>query len=178
MNYSGFLLLLLQAVSPQPAPGLPDSPGVYFQQVGPTWKKVEPASLADTRTKGMDLFIQTGGFFSPNMTIVYKGSRAPTQISLPRPTFYVRRLGSPRDVILVQLTPKKDSRTLQTSANEVASDNKGGFNRKEIQSATVTAHAEDLFSITPDKDLKPGEYLLLLSLTDAGFDFSITLPKK
>ncbi len=179
MNYLGFLLLLLmQAAKPAPAPDIPASAGVYLRSGDSQWTRIEPASLADTRTKGLELFLQTGGFYNPDMTIVYRGARAPLQIPVSRPTFYVRGIGSARDVIIVQVTSRKDSRTLQTSASAVAADNKGGFRKKEIQSTMVTVYADDSFSITPDKDLKSGEYLLLLSLTHVGFDFGIILPKK
>jgi hypothetical protein len=177
MNYLGFLLLLLLQAA-KPAPDIPASAGVYFRSGDSQWIRIEPAFLADTRTKGLELFIQTGGFYNPDMTIVYRGARAPLQIPLSRPTFYVRGIGSAQDAIIVQLTSRKDSRTLQTSASAVASDNKGGFRKKEIQSTTVTVHADDSFSITPDNDLRSGEYLLLLSLTHAGFDFGIAPPKK
>ena len=177
MSYAGFLvLLLLQAA--KPAPDIPASPGVYVRAVDSQWIRIEPASLVDTQTKGVDLFIQTDGFYSPEMTIVYRGAAAPLRLSVARPTFYVRGIGSPSNAIMVQLTRRKDSRTLQTSASAVATDNKGGFRKKEIQSATVTTYTDDTFSVTPDRDLKPGEYLLLLSLTHAGFDFGISLPKK
>jgi hypothetical protein len=179
MGYlSFFLLLLLQAAKPAPAPDIPASPGVHLRSGDSQWIRIEPASLVDTRTKGMDLFLQTGGFYNPDMTIVYRGARAPMQISEPRPTFYVRGIGSARDAIIVQLTGRKDSRTLQTSASAVAADNKGGFRKKEIQSLTGTVYADDSFSITPDRDLKSGEYLLLLSLTNVGFDFGINTPRK
>ena len=177
MSHLGFLLLLLLQAA-KPAPAIPASPGVYLRSGDAQWIKIEPASLADTQTRGMDLFILTDGLYSPEMTIVYRGAAAPLQLSVPRPTFYVRGIGSPGNAVMVQLTRRKDSRTVQTSASAVASDNKGGFRKKEIQSATVTAFADDAFSVTPDNDLKPGEYLLLLSLTHPGFDFGIAGPKK
>jgi hypothetical protein len=177
MIYADFLLLLLLQAA-NAAPAIPASPGVYFRSGDSQWVKIESASLADTRTKGLELFLETGGLYSPDMTIIYQGARAPMQLTVLRPTLYVRGIGSPSDAIMVQLTRRKDSRTLQTSASAVASDNKGGFRKKEIQSATVTVFADDAFSVTPDKDLKPGEYLLLLSLTHPGFDFGITPPKK
>jgi hypothetical protein len=175
MNFPGFLLLLLLQAA-KPAPDIPASPGAYLRSGDSQWTRIEPASLADTRTKGMDLFLQTGGFYNPDITIVFRGARAPLQISVPRPTFYIRGIGSARDALIVQVTSRKDSRTLQTSASAVATDNKGGFRKKEIQSATVTIYADDSFSIEPDKDLKSGEYLLLLSLTHVGFDFGILPP--
>ena len=177
MDHLLFLLLLWPQVA-NAAPDIPALPGVYLRSGDLQWIRVEPASLADTRTKGLELFLEAGGIERPDITIVYRGARAPMQLSVPRPTLYVRGIGSPADAVMVQLTRRKDSRTLQTSASAVASDNKGGFRKKEIQSATVTVFADDAFSVTPDKDLKPGEYLLLLSLTHPGFDFGITPPKK
>jgi len=165
--------LLTQAAQPAPPPDLPAAPGVYHRQDGARWAMIAPAVIADTKTKGMSLFLETGGFYNPDLTVIYRGTRAPTQIPETRPVFYVRAVGSAKDAVIVRLTGKKDSRTLQTSAASAGTDNKGGFVKKDIRNVTVTVFSDNSFAITPDDPLKPGEYLLLLGLAHAGFDFGV-----
>jgi hypothetical protein len=167
------LCLLTQTAQPAPPSDLPAAPGVYHRQDGARWAVIEPAVIADTKTKGMDLFLETGGFYSPDLTVIYQGAQAPTPIPETRPVFYVRGIGSAKDAVIVLLTRKKDSRTLQTSAAAAASDNKGGFVKKDIRNVTVTVFSDNSFAVTPDDPLKPGEYLLLLGLAHAGFDFGV-----
>jgi hypothetical protein len=178
MSYLGLLLILaVQAAKPVPAPDMPAGPGVYVRQVDSHWAKIEPASLADTKSNGLGLFIESGGFYSPNMTVVYKGARAPAQIAVARPTFFVRGVGSAGEVTMVLLTRKRDTRTLETSAADASADNKGGFRKRDLQGVTAMEYADGSYSITPDHDLKSGEYLLLLGLAYAGYDFGVIQAK-
>jgi len=167
------LCFLMQAAKPAPVPGMPAAAGVYCRQADAKWIKLEPPTLADQKTKGMGLFIETSGLSNLGMTAVYKGAHAPTQISDPRPTFYVRGTGSEKDVMIVQLTQKKDARTIRTSTSAASVDNKGGFSRGEIRKVTCTVYSDDSFSVQPEEDLQPGEYLLVFNYATVGFDFGI-----
>ena len=174
------LLLVLVAQTEKAAlpPGMPTVPGVYCRQGDLPWTKMESAAVSDMKTKGMDSFIRTDGYMNLNMTIIYAGSRAPLQITAPRPAFYVRGLGFAKDAVIAQLSRAKDSRTLQTVSSAGGVDNKLGVKKSELRSSTVTVYADDSFSIVPDEDLKPGEYILLFGNANTGYDFAITTPKR
>jgi len=167
------LFLLVQAAKPAPVPGIPAPAGIYYRQADGKWIKLEPPLMADMKTKGMGLFIETAGLSGLGMTAVYRGAHAPVQISDPRPTFYIRGTGSEKDTMIVQLTQKKDSRTLRTSTSSATVDNKGGFSRGEIRKVTCTVYSDGSFSVQPEEDLKSGEYLLVFGYATAGFDFGI-----
>jgi hypothetical protein len=168
------LCLMLQTPKAAPIAGMPAASGIYFRQSEAKWVKLESAAMADMKTKGMGLFVATDGLSNLGMTAVYQGARARVQISNPRPVFYVRGVGSPRDAMIVQLTQKKDSRTIQASSSASTVENKGGFKREEIRKVTVTAFSDDSFSVSPIDELKPGEYLLVFGYAGTGFDFGIT----
>jgi len=174
MKFVGLVfVLLVQAAKPAPPADLPAGPGVFCRQDASPWVRLEPAVITDTQSKGMDLFLQTGGFYNPDLTLVYKGPRARLQLSALRPVFFVRGAGSARDAAIVALTRRKDTRTLQTSAAAVTVDNKVGISRKHLRRTALTVYSDDSFTVSPDEDLKPGEYVLLLGLSNAGFDFGI-----
>ncbi len=172
------VVFLLQAAKPAPVPGLPAPDGVYYLQGDGKWFKLDKPVAAKSKTKGMGLFIETDGLANVNMTTVYYGAEASLEISTPRPTLYVRGAGSPQDAVIVQLLRKKDSRVLQTSKEAATVENKGGFKKAEIHKVTATAYSDDSFSVTPDNDLKPGEYLLVFSNSGSAFEFGVTAAKK
>jgi hypothetical protein len=41
---------------------------------------------------------------------------------------------------------------------------------------TVTVYKDDSFSVTPEQNLQPGEYLLVFGHANTGFDFGIAKP--
>jgi hypothetical protein len=168
------LCFLLQTPRPSPVPGMPAASGVYFRQDESKWLQLEHAAMAEMKTKGMGLFVATDGLSSLGMTTVYQGSKAPVQISSLHPVFYVRSVGSPQDAMIVQLTQKKDTRTIQASTSASTLENKGGFKKEAVRKVAVTVYSDNSFSVTPIEELKPGEYLLVFGYADAGFDFGIT----
>jgi len=169
---------LPQEPKPAPPPGIPGAAGVYYLQGPGKWVKVDPAFVDDSKAKGMNTFIQTDGLSGLTMSYVYLGVSAPLQIAARRPTFYVRDIGSPGDAQIVQLTPRKENRSVQTASTEVSVGNRGGFKRGEIRPVTIAALSDGSFSIVPVGELKPGEYLLALGTAVTGFDFGITPTKK
>jgi hypothetical protein len=174
MSYLSLLLfLLMQTAKYPPVAGMPAAAGVYYRQAYAKWIKLEPAPMADMKTKGMGRFIETDGLSNLGMTVVFKGAAASMQISTPQPTFYVRGVGSAKDAIIIQLTRREDSRTIQASSSAASVGNKGGFKKEDIRRVTVIAYSDDSFSATPDEDLKAGEYLLAFAYATAGFDFGI-----
>ena len=139
---------------------------------------MESAAVSDMKTKGMNSFILTDGYMNLNMTIIYTGSRAPLQITTPRPAFYARGAGFAQDAVIAQLSRAKDSRTLQTVSSAGGAGNKLGVRKNELRNSTVTVYADDSFSIVPDEDLKPGEYMLLFGNANTGYDFGVITPRK
>ncbi len=172
------LLLLMQAAKPAPVPGMPAAAGVYFRQDDAQWIKLEPAAMADMRSKGMGDFLDTAGYHNLDVTVTYQGVQAKMQIAAQRPIFYVRGVGSAKEATVVHLTRKKDNRTVKTVSSAATTENKGGFTTEEIEPVTVTINTDDSFSVAPDQELKPGEYLLAFSYANAGFDFGVSRTKK
>ena len=174
-----FLLALLNQVpKPAPVPGMPVAPGVYYKQTDGQWFKLEYAVMADMKGKGLGGFLETDGYLKLDITVSYPGAQARLQIPTPRPAFFVRATGAAKDAMIVQLTRGKDRRTIQTSSSATSLENKGGFKKQEIQHVNVVVYADESFSVTPQDDLKPGEYLLVFGYANTGFDFGITRPKK
>ncbi len=126
----------------------------------------------------MELFAETGGYTNLGMSIICSGSRASARLSVPKPTFFVRGAGSSKDVLLVRLTQKKDKRTFKTSSVDATVENKGGFRKGNIRKTTIVSNSDNSFLVTPEEDLKPGEYLLVFGYATAGYDFGIDYPEK
>ncbi len=159
-------------------PGMPATPGAYYHQDQTKWIRLEPPSANRSKTKGMGMFIETAGLSNLDMTTIYRGTHAAAQIRDPRPTFYVRDVGSAKDAVIVQLTQKKDSRSVQTSSSDATVENKGGFKKTEIRRVKASVYSDNSFSVTPEDELKPGEYLLAFGNSDVTFDFGVTEGKK
>lgn len=173
MFLSLLALLLIQAEKPAPVPGMPSPPGVYYRGGDSQWVKIEPAPVLDMKAKGVNTFIETNGYMNLNMTILYVGSHAPLQILEHRPTFYVRGAGPASEALIAQLASEKDRRMLQTVSSVASEGNKMGVKKKEIRSSTATIYADNSFSVVPDADLKPGEYILLFGNGNSSYAFGI-----
>jgi len=166
-------LLLLQIAKTAPMPELPSTPGVYYRQGDATWVRLQVAPIAEMKTRGMDLFIETGGFTNLGMRIVCRGAKASLRISVSKPTFFVRETASSKDLMLVRFTQKKGTRTFQTSSASATVENKEGFRKGDIRKMAVTEFPDHSFLAIPEGDLNPGEYLLVCGDATAGFDFGI-----
>lgn len=172
------LMLFIQAAKPAPVPGLPAAAGVYFRQTDAQWTGMEIAAMADMKSKGMGEFLETDGYTNLNVTVTYQGARAKLQIPAARPTFDVRGTGSAKDAMIILLTRRGDSRTVRTDSSLAAVGNRAGFRKDEIRSVIVTVYSDDSYSVTPEQDLKPGEYALVFGFANAAYDFGIIRPKK
>jgi len=173
MSFFLLFLFLLQGGQTAPAPGIPASPGVYYRQNDNNWISLPRAPVSGTKAKGLSLFVETGGFTKLGTDIMCPGARASTRILVPRPTLYIRESGHPKDAMLIRLTQKKKSRTFHTSSADATVENKEGFRKADIQKAIVTEYTGGIASVTPEENLKPGEYLLVLGAEDTCFDFGI-----
>lgn len=156
------------------SPGAPPAAsGVYYRQGESAWATLTSAVMADTKTQGMERFLDTYGWSNLNRTIVFRGAGSAIRILDPKPTFYARGIGSVQDVLIVQLAKKKESREIQASSTAASVNNKEGFKKGSICRVTATVLAKDLFSVTPEESLKPGQYLLVFGHADTSFDFGI-----
>jgi hypothetical protein len=173
MLHIGVWLLLLQSVQAIPAPNIPDPPGVYYLQDDGGWVRLTKAPMAKTSTKGLALFVETGGYTNLETDVVCPGARALTRLSGPRPTFYVRGVGSSNDAMLIQFTQKKESRTFHKSSAAATVENKIGVKKEAIRKTAITSFPDGTFSLMPEADLKPGEYLLIIGDADTSFEFGI-----
>jgi hypothetical protein len=153
---------------------MPQAAGVYYRQSPERWIKLDPAFVDESKIKGMGAYMQTDGLTSLGLNYVYLGISAPLKISIPRPVFYLRGVAPAAEVQLVRLTQGKENRTVHTSSPEVSVGNKGGFKRSEIRQLETVVFSDGSFSVAPEQDLKPGEYLLALGSAMKGFDFAIT----
>jgi hypothetical protein len=176
MSLISLLLLLFQATEPAAKAAFPASSGVYYRQNEANWVGLHPAPVAEMKIKGMELFVETGGYSNLGMRIECRGAKAVLRVPIPRPTFFVREVGSSKDVMLVRLTQKKDKRVFQTSSLNATVENKGGFRKGDIKKMAVAMNPDNSFCVTPEEDLQPGEYLLVFGYATAGYDFGIDQP--
>jgi hypothetical protein len=178
MIWLGALILFFVQVSENiPAPDVPEASGVYYRQNETNWVFLQPAAVSNAKTKGMDFFVYSGGYTDMAMTITCPGARASVRIALQNPTLYVRGIGLAKDAMLVRLKKKTDSRELKTAFSNVTVENKGGFNKRDIYKLTATEYPDGFFSISPEKLLPAGEYLLVFGNASTVYDFGIDKSK-
>jgi hypothetical protein len=163
----------LAAQTPAISSDPPAASGIYFRQGKSGWITLARAAIADTRTQGMERFLDTHGWSNLSRTIVFRGATSSVRIPDRKPTFYVRGIGSAGDVLIAELKKKADTREIQASSTDASVNNKEGFKRGSIYRVTAVPLARDFYTVTPEEDLKPGEYLLVFGHAYNAFDFSI-----
>jgi hypothetical protein len=174
MVWLGVLVLFsVQVLDSNPSHAVPQAPGIYYRQNDEDWISLRPAVIADASAKGMELFVYTGAYTDLTMSITCLGPRSSVRIPPGKPAFYVRGIGPAKDAMLVRLKKKKESRTFKTTFSSVTVENKGGFNKKDIYKLTVSDLPDGSFSVSPEKDLTPGEYLLVFGNASTAYDFGI-----
>jgi hypothetical protein len=162
-----------QAASPGRVPDVPETPGVYFQQADSGWIRLQAAATSNANTRGVQLFVDTGGYTNMGMSVTCPGARALLRIIAPKPTLYIRAIGSEKDAMLIRLTTKKDKRVYKTSFSNVTVENKEGFSKGDIFKLNRQSNPDGSFSVSPEKELPPGEYLLVLGDAAPAFDFGV-----
>ncbi len=168
MNWIIVLFFFLQAILPEPK-----APGIYYKLNNAEWISLQPAPVDEMKVRGMEMFVDTGAYTNVKLNVVCRGAKASLRISVPKPTFFVRDTGSAKDVILIRLIQKKDKRTYKMSYDAATIQNKGGFDKGNIHKTVISVNPDNSFLLTPEEDLKPGEYLLVFGNATAGFDFGI-----
>lgn len=122
---------------------------------------------------------------TPQMVFTFRGAEAPVQIQEPRPVFYFKQSPymvnvpgrSERDIVLVRFDRKKDHRELQMTSGGSMFNFKAGFSKEKTPDIFVNRISESVFTVMPQQDLPPGEYLLTFGLGASGFDFGIPAQK-
>jgi len=167
-----WMLLAAQAGEPVSPTPVPEAPGIYYLQQT-RWIMLQPALVADANAKGMELFVYTGGYTDLGMNIACQGDRAAIRIRDARPVFHVRNIGAIQDAMLIRMKKKKNSRVLKTSFSNVTVDNKGGFKKGDVFNLSGSEQPGGVVSLSPEKPLPPGEYLLVFGNASKAYDFGI-----
>jgi len=78
----------------------------------------------------------------------------------------------PIDLIIVRLDEKSDHREARTITGSMFGGH-SGFDPKKTTTAVVSKRDDGSWDVSPDKDLKSGEYLITTGTQPQGFDFGI-----
>lgn len=156
------------------------SDGFYYRD-SQGWKALEPISMSGGGLKHAGKMLVPG--LTPQMVWTFRGTSAPVQVREMRPTFCIKELPSlsgiagrtGRDVVIVRFDKKADHRELQTTNGGNMFTFKSGLSKDRTPDVTTKEVSDGVFIVTPNEDLKPGEYLLTFSaLGVSGYDFGIT----
>jgi hypothetical protein len=154
------------------------SHGLYYKSAQ-GWNKLDVTSSSGFRTThGASALAGV----PPGAVRLYDGSEAPNQFENRRPVFGIRvdasRPDVPgftvRDLLMVRVAKKKDHRELQIMRGGFASL-RVGLSSKDIVEVTLTTVAGRTFTLAPQNDLAPGEYVITFRGANgtAGYDFGV-----
>jgi hypothetical protein len=182
---AGFFMLLI-TFSPSSAQDAAVSKDVqslgdgFYYQSSQGWKKLEPISMVGGGLKHVGKMFVPG--LTPQVVWTFRGAEAPVQIEGKRPTFCIKELPSlanvagrsERDLVIVRFDKKKDRRELQTTNGGNMFTFKAGLSKDRMPDITTKTIADGVFIVTPNEDLKPGEYMLTFgALGNSGYDFRV-----
>lgn len=91
------------------------------------------------------------------------GPHAAVSINNPKPTFYLRGYQAGSRPYLVRGTQKEDSRELHMTRSRNMRE-WAHFRAQDLTDLEIAPVAEDLVTIRPRTDLKPGEYVIVSSV--------------
>lgn len=155
------------------------SDGFYYKTVQ-SWRKLEPISMAGSGLKHVGKMFVPG--LTPQMVWTFRDAESPIQIEEKRPILCIKEFPqlaeiagrSERDLLIVRFDKKKDHRELQTTSGGNMFTFKSGLSKDRIPDITTKALSDGIFTVTPNEDLKPGEYMITFSaLGTSGYDFGI-----
>jgi hypothetical protein len=180
--------------------GLPTDTGLYYKDAS-KWTKLEKAVPTDSGNKGA-FKAALLGFGSAKYFDLYDSGQSSVQISEPRPNFYVRipadvdkqvvtvatktygmnpndvgfvffgARADIRDIKIIQLKLDKKKNLRGIEFKIIAG--KRRYAENAVHQVAVKRVNDGVILITPNSDLVPGEYLLLISDALAwNFDFSV-----
>jgi hypothetical protein len=146
-------------------------PGMYADQNG---TQVKLTSAQFTGVKSKNSIVRAQAFWT------FRGSAAQVQLSNSRPRFLLygaTKIFPADQIVIVALDSKKDHRELKIASGSMFGGH-GGFDPETTVTTTVTKRDDETWEVYPDKELKPGEYLITTEVRpDSGqrsaFDLSI-----
>jgi hypothetical protein len=152
------------------------APGIYADQDG-TLSELSPAPYSGTQS--------SSSVVKANIFWTFRGSHSPVQLSTNHPHFrLVCGHGSlnllmlcgvgpqPSDLIIVRLDEKGDHREARTISGSMFGGH-SGFDSKKTTTTISVKRDDGSWEVSPDKDLKAGEYLITTGIQPQGFDFGI-----
>jgi hypothetical protein len=165
------------AVTPEDVKSLADG---FYYKTNHGWQKLEVISMAGGGLKHAGKMLVPG--LTPQYVWTFRGAESPVQIEDKRPTFCV--VESPvlagiagrtdRDLLIIRFDKRKDHRELQTTSGGNMFTFKSGISKDRMPDITAKIISDGIFTITPNEDLKPDEYMLTFSaLGTSGYDFGI-----
>lgn len=162
---------------PQEVQSLSDG---FYYKAPQGWQKLEPLSMAGGGLKHAGKMFVPG--LTPQFVWTFRGAEAPIQVEDKRPTFYIKELPilatlagrTERDLIIIRFDKKKDHRELQTTSGGNMFTFKSGISKERLPDITTKTVSDGMFTVTPNDNLKPGEYMVTFSaLGNSGCDFGV-----
>ena len=162
--------------------GQAQAPGIYVDQNG-SLSELSPAAYSGTQS--------SNSIVKANISWTFRGSHSSVQLSTNRPHFRlvcgrgnIQLLmlcapgGSrPGDLIIVRLDEKSNHREARTITGSMFGGH-SGFDSKKTAAASLVKRDDGSWDVSPDKDLKAGEYLITTGTQPQGFDFGIQAGSK
>jgi hypothetical protein len=163
--------------------GQTQAPGIYSDQNG-TLSELSPAAYSGVQS--------SNSIVKANFSWTFRGSHSSAQLSTNRPQFRLvcgltggvplvmlcgPALKQPTDLIIVRLDEKSDHREARTITGSMFGG-RSGFDPKKTTTATAVKREDGSWEVSPDGDLKPGEYLITTGIHPQGFDFGIQAGSK
>jgi len=155
------------------------STGFYYK-APQGWQKLEPITMAGGGLKHVGKMFVPG--LTPQMVWTFRDAESPAQIPDKGPVFCVKELPalanmtgrSRRDLVIVRFDKKKDHRELQTTGSGNMFTFKAGLSKDRTPDITTRTLDDGIFIVSPNEDLKPGEYMLTFeALGTNGYDFGV-----
>ncbi len=162
--------------------GQTQEPGIYADQNG-TLSELSPAAYSGTQS--------SNSVMKANIFWTFRRNHSPVQLSTNRPQFrlvcghratlpLLMLCGptlQPSDLIIVRLDEKSDHREARTITGSMLGGH-SGFDSKKTVTATLVKRDDGSWEVSPDSELKPGEYLITTGVQPQGFDFGIQAAPK
>jgi hypothetical protein len=170
------LAVLMLAAAPIVTSQQAQSPGVYVDQNG-TLLGLSPAAYSGSQS--------SNHVVKANIFWTFRGAHSVVQLSASRPHFRLVcgqgnvaliLLCGPAlqsgDLILVRLDEKSDHREARMATGSVFGG-RGGFDPRKTTRAIAVKGADGSLDVSPETNLKSGEYLITTGTQPQGFDFGI-----
>lgn len=169
--------------------------GLHYKLNDSVQTEIEPSILTSTKTKGVGTFLG-GGLVNTKLKASLSGKQSSLVIYEKKPIFifvfdstvrnslnrensqWITNTRSPKEFILVELDVEKNSREITIGKANMVNSNMG-IEDKDVLRFTATKVSNGIYEVTPEKELKEGEYCFMFSQgikqgeSSRVFDFSI-----